>query len=216
MLILAFDTTSSILSVALLQDDKLLAKNIVRESQRHSELLIPEIEKILHSQKIWYQDLDLIAVTNGPGSFTGSRIGLTAARTIKTATNLPLILVNSCEAIAFKYRDFSGKIFTALDATMDEFFCAEFFSQNGKITTTMEPCLVKAEDISMILPQDDFLICGSGKNLIRTTAKSSPQDDILEADLVGLVALEKFRNSESLENLDPLYLRSPRIEKRKK
>ncbi|MBU6140837.1 MAG: tRNA (adenosine(37)-N6)-threonylcarbamoyltransferase complex dimerization subunit type 1 TsaB [Proteobacteria bacterium] len=97
MLVLAFDTAGLELSVALLKEKKLLAKNTINEIGKQSELLIPEIEKILREQKIWYQDLDLIVTTKGPGSFTGTRIGLTVARIIKASTNLPLILINSDE-----------------------------------------------------------------------------------------------------------------------
>ena len=97
MLALAFDTAGSGLFIALINDEKVLSKKIISESGRQSELLVVEIEKILREQKIWYQDLGLIVATKGPGSFTGTRIGLTVARTIKLATNLPLILINSDE-----------------------------------------------------------------------------------------------------------------------
>lgn len=102
MLILAFDTAESFLSIALLNEKKVLIKNIVSEGGKQSELLIVEIEKTLRSKKIWYQDLDLIVATKGPGSFTGTRIGLAAARIIKAATNLPLILINSDEVRNFE------------------------------------------------------------------------------------------------------------------
>lgn len=219
MLTLAFDTTASCFSIALLDDQKVLAQNTIFESGKQSELLIPEIEKILREAKIWYQNLNLIAATNGPGSFTGSRIGLTAARTLKASTKLPLILVTSCEVIAYKYRKQSGKIFVALDAAMDEFFCAEFFAENGKITQVAEPQLTTLEDLSKILPKEKFFLCGSGKKLINPkdfNFTMSNEDDFIEANLVALLALEKFQNGEVSENLDPLYLRAPRITERKK
>ncbi len=102
MFVLAFDTAGSGFSIVLFNEDKVVSKNIISESGKQSELLILEIEKTLRSQKIWYQDLDLIVATKGPGSFTGTRIGLTAARTIKAATNLPLILINSDEVKNFE------------------------------------------------------------------------------------------------------------------
>lgn len=97
MLILAFDTCGSTLSVALLDEEKILVQNIIHESGRQSELLIPEIENILREQEVWYPDLGLIVATKGPGSFTGTRIGLTVARILKIATALPLILIDSNE-----------------------------------------------------------------------------------------------------------------------
>lgn len=102
MLILVFDTAGFDLSVAVLNEEKVLSKSVISETGKQSELLIVEIEKVLREQKIWYRDLDLIVATKGPGSFTGTRIGLTAARTIKAATNLPLILINSDEVKNFE------------------------------------------------------------------------------------------------------------------
>ncbi len=221
MLTLAFDTSSSRLSVALLSDKKILAKNTIYESGKQSELLIPEIEKILKENKIWYQDLDLIAATNGPGSFTGVRVGLTVARTLKACLqSFPLILVNSCEVVAFKYQKKSGRIFVLLDASMGEFFCAEFFAENGVVREVLKPQLVGMEELLKILPKENFFLCGSGKKFVMQSGVSfetSEEDDAIEADFVGLLAYEKFQQGEkNSADLNPIYLRSPRIEKRKK
>ncbi len=242
MKILALDTTSSTLSVALLHNNQILAKNTIYENGKQAELLIPEIEKILTQNKIWYQDLDLIAATNGPGSFTGTRIGLTVARTLKIATNLPLMLLNSCEVIAYKYRECAEKIFVVLDARADEFFYAEFERQILKqvrdddggsvysychpelVSGSVTPQLSSLDDLENILPTTNFFLCGSGKKIAakilsekNVKFEMSEEEDVIEADLVGLLALEKFGNSaEFSENLDPIYLRSPRISERKK
>ena len=239
---LALDTTSATLSVALLNDNQVLSKSTIYENGKQAELLVPEIEKILTQNKIWYQDLDLIAATNGPGSFTGTRIGLTVARTLKLATNLPLILLNSCEVIAYKYRKRAEKIFVVLDARADEFFYAEFEGQilkqvqddsNCKYSPNRHPELVSGSippqlsslsDLPNIFPSTNFFLCGSGKKIAEKilTEKNckfeiSTEEDVIEADLVGLLALEKFHNStEFSENLDPIYLRAPRISERKK
>ena len=222
MRILAFDTTNSTLSVALLQDQQILSKNTILESGKQAEMLILEIEKILAENKIWYQDLDLIAATQGPGSFTGVRIGLTTARSLKIATNLPLILINSLEALAFNHRNHRGEIFVAIDAKMDEFFIGSFLVQDGKITQLTESQLVRQEDILNFLPSKNFLLCGSGKRIIseilstRNTPFALNDDEVIEADAVGLLALEKFYSQKPQENFDPLYLREARITARKK
>jgi len=214
-LILAFDTSASGFSVALLADKKILSKTVISESGKQSELLIPEIEKILLQNKIWYQNLSLIATTNGPGSFTGTRIGLSAARTLKLSTNLPLILVNSCEAIAYKYREKSEKIFVLLDAKAGDFFYAEYEKQ---------PDLARIEDLYQIFPKEKFFLCGSGKKIAAEILEKenydfemSQEEDEIEADLIALLALEKFtKNNEGSKNLEPIYLRAPRITERKK
>jgi tRNA threonylcarbamoyladenosine biosynthesis protein TsaB len=223
VLVLALDTSASTLSVALLDDEKILSENLISESGRQAELLIPQLEKILNQHKIWYQDLGLIAATNGPGSFTGSRIGLTAARTLHLATNLPLVLVNSCEVIAYKYRETTEeKIFVALDAAANEFFCAEFFVKNQKLITSLKPQLTSLEAITNFFPQEKFFLCGSGKKIIADFVKEknftlTEEKDEITAGLVGLLAYEKFcKDEKSSEDLNPLYLRAPRITERKR
>ncbi|MBU6338452.1 MAG: tRNA (adenosine(37)-N6)-threonylcarbamoyltransferase complex dimerization subunit type 1 TsaB [Rickettsiales bacterium] len=220
MKILAFDTTNSTLSVAILEDSKVLAKNTIYESGKQSELLIPEIEKVLKKCNIWYEDLNYIAATSGPGSFTGIRIGLSVARTLKIATNLPLILLDSLEVLAFKHREKSSEIFVTIDAKMDEFFIASF-KENKQILKSQ---LVKIHDVSSFAPKSEFILCGSGKKIIApllTKNNFQPiideKDDVIEADLVGLLAYEKICNTEEVTtNNDALYLRKPQITKRKK
>ncbi len=218
MLILAFDTTQSGISLALFSKQKLLAKKTISESGKQSEILIVEIEKILQENGIWYQDLALIASTNGFGSFTGVRVGLVAARIMKMATKIPLILTNSCEVIAYKYRKQIGKILVVNDASMNEFFVAEFIAENNKITQQSEAFLVKMEELREILPQQKYFLCGSGKESAAEILKCKVNDekDEVDAELIGLLAYEKFLAGEVSTSLDPLYLRMPKIEKRKK
>lgn len=223
--ILAFDTSNSSLSVALLKNEEILAQNLILENGKQSESLIPEIENLLRQQNIWYQDLDLIATTNGPGSFTGVRIGLTAARTMNLATQIPLILLNSLEIIAYKYRKITGRILVVLDAKMDEFFIGEFLAQNNKIIQVKAPSLIKADEILKHLPQEGFLLVGSGKKIVTDLIKNSSlthdfsasdEDDFIEGGLIGLLAYEKLLDQKASENFDPLYLRDPKIGERKK
>jgi tRNA threonylcarbamoyladenosine biosynthesis protein TsaB len=224
MLSLAFDTSASSLSIALFSGQKLLTQNTIHESGKQAELLIPEIEKILIQNQIWYQDLGLISTSKGPGSFTGVRIGLVVARILRLSTNLPLVLVNSCEVFAHKNRQISGKIFALLDAGIDEFFFAEFFAQNQKIEQIVEPGLVRFGELLEIFPQDKFFLCGSGKKFAAEILKKENfefemegEGDEIGAESIGLLALEKFQKGEQIsENLNPIYLRAPRISERKK
>lgn len=205
MKILAFDTSNGVLSIALLEDQRILELVNIQENGKQAEMLVPLIEEVLHRQKIWHNNLDLIATTKGPGSFTGVRIGLSCARTIKLATNLPLLLVDSLTAIAYKHRAHHGKILAAIDAKMDEFFVAEFFAENGKLTRLTESRLVDSINFAEISSKHNF-ICGSAKNI----------EDNVSANLIGLIAYEEFKNGGNFEDVDPAYLRMPRISERKK
>ncbi len=219
MLILAFDTTNSTISVALLQDHKLLDQILIEESGRQAELLNVQIEKILQRNNLHYQNLDLLAATNGPGSFTGVRIGLSVARTLRIATNLPLILVNSLAALHYPHRHRDIINFIAIDAKMDEFFIAAFLADKNIIA----PQLVKSDQLPDLLPHTKFLTCGSGKNTIAEIAAKknllceiTTEDNHVKAENVGLLAAEKFLTKDFSENYDPLYLRDAKITERKK
>ena len=228
MKILAFDSSSLAFSVALLCDEEVLAKNIFFENGRQSEMLICEIEKILNQNQIWYQDLDLIASTRGPGSFTGTRISLTTARILKIALNLPLILLNCCEVLSYKYRQKSAEIFAIIDAKAGDLFYAK---------ASEKPKLVRIENLLEVFLEQKLLakifICGSGKKIAAEILQKagicceiSDGSDEVEADLVGLLAYEKWQKNSIpkgglddqalFNNFEPLYLRSPKISERKK
>lgn len=218
MLTLAFDTSNSTISIALLQDQKLVDQILVEESGKQAEILILQIEKILQRHQIWYQDLHLLAATNGPGSFTGVRIGLAVARTLRIATNLPLVLINSLEALNYSQRHRDGVNFIAIDAKMNELFIASFVGKKNIV----EPRLVKLEELTDFLPKTEFLALGSGKNIIAEIAATenlpyaiAQENDHIQAENVGLLALEKFHQKKFNENYDPLYLRDAKITQRK-
>ncbi len=218
MLTLAFDTCNGVVSTAVLKNNILLSKSSVLENSKQAEFLVLEIEKTLKENNIFYQDLDLIATINGPGSFTSVRIGLTCAKTINIAIQKPLILLNSCEVVARKYLDYDGEIIVVNDAKMDEFFIAKFLIKNKKIISTLEPTLIGIDEIKNLEIKNNSIICGSAKNDIAKllNIEVSLKDDSIEADLVGLLAYEKFSDGYFSDNHSPLYLRTPKIEKRKK
>jgi len=220
---LAFDTSSTGFSLAILQDEKILSSRLILESDKQAELLIPAIEQILTQNQIDYRDLNLIAANKGPASFTGTRIGLTTARILQIATKLPLVLVNSCEAIAYKYHDKSAEILALIDAKADEFFYAKY-SAEFNLESTTQPQLISLKDLNQIFPTQNFFLCGSGKNSAAEILQKenrkfemNQESDEVTAELVGLLAYKKFKTQKSTEkNLDPIYLRTPRITERKK
>lgn len=211
MKILAFDTSNDGLSAALLENEKVIELLEVQESNRQSELLILLLEQLLRNRGIWYQDLDLIACTKGPGSFTGVRVGLTCAKTLQISTAKPLITLDSLEVIAYRavllrrsqHDKQSPPILVVNDAKMDEFFVAEFQMQNDKLAQTTESRLVNKIELEEFLSKKNYFLCGTSQN------------DRITADLVGQLAYEKFLEGDTFDS-NPNYLRGPRITQRKK
>jgi|SRR3989338_4038863 len=221
MIILAFNTTNSQLGVVLLQDQKVLAQVEFDENSNQAEFLIVEIEKILRTQNIWYQDLSAIATIKGPGSFTGVRIGLVAAKMIKLTTNLPLFTFDALSVLANENRAFEGKIFAIIDAKMDEFFIGEFLSQNNKIKTIMESRLVQLHELKDLNLDQNHLIIGNGKNILQEIfarknidLKTHHNEDKICTKTIALMAFEALILNDFQGDSNPLYLRQPRISTR--
>ena len=100
MRLLALDTATSACSAALWQDGTVLARHLQPMARGQSEALLPMVAAVMAEAGLAFADLDLLAVTVGPGTFTGIRIGLAAARGLALATGLPLAGIATTEAVA--------------------------------------------------------------------------------------------------------------------
>ncbi len=230
MKILAFDTTNSSLSVALLKDRELLQKITINQNSVQSEKIIVTFEEVFKKNAIWYQDLDLIAYTAGPGSFTGIRVGLAVAKALDIAAKKKLVAVNALEIIAYKYflkyRSDLKQIVVAIDARADEFFIADFTVENNCLKMSNQASLINALAIKDYFADknEPLFLAGSGKNLIaklieNKNFKLDQDEDIIEADLIGLYIQEEFAMIDLKSNHNQqkaFYLRPPRISERKK
>lgn len=116
MKILAIDTACNLARVALTEDGALCKAITVDDKRRHSVKLLPAIETLLAECGVTPKDLDLIAVTKGPGSFTGLRIGVVTAKTMAYALHIPLVGVNTLDAIAASFADEDSIVCPLIDA----------------------------------------------------------------------------------------------------
>ena len=102
MYILAIETTGAFASVALMKDDKIIGHISGSDRFSHLQNLMPQIETVVKDNKLSIGDVDLIAVSNGPGSFTGIRIGVSTARALSQVLGIPSVTVSSLEALALR------------------------------------------------------------------------------------------------------------------
>ena len=136
MRILAIDTSTMVSSVAVISEDKLLAEITVQTRLKHSETLQPHIESVLQMSGTGRRDLTGIAVTIGPGSFTGLRIGLAAAKAMAYALSLPIIGVSALEALAYHYPVPGLAVVPLIDAQKGNAYAAVYHWQ-PKLSETM-------------------------------------------------------------------------------
>jgi tRNA threonylcarbamoyladenosine biosynthesis protein TsaB len=126
-LLLALETSGWTASVALLEDGNLMAGRLTPPEERVAQSLLPTIHQLLQAADVTPRDLSAIAVASGPGSFTGLRIGVTAAKTLAFATGAKLVAVNTLDVLATQASEATGEpIWAALDAQRGDVFAAVY------------------------------------------------------------------------------------------
>ena len=130
MKILGIETSSVVASVAIIDENKLLGEMSINHPNTHSQKLMPLIKSLLNMLDLTIDDIDLIAVSNGPGSFTGIRIGLTTAKALAHKGNIPLIDISTLDSLFINYKDFNGKIISLIDGRRGRVFVKEKFEND--------------------------------------------------------------------------------------
>lgn len=126
MKILALESSATAASVALCQEEELIAQSFLHTGLTHSQTLLPMSQRLLADCGLTVGDLDLIAVAAGPGSFTGLRIGVAAAKGLAWAAQLPCAGCSTLEAMAWNLAGFSGQVCAAMDARRHQVYNARF------------------------------------------------------------------------------------------
>ena len=214
MLILGISTSSNIASVALSKDAECIKELNINNNKTHSETLLPLINELLSETNIKLQDINLIACDNGPGSFTGIRIGISTVKAIAESLNIPVIAVSSLEGLAYNIHD-SECICSLIDARNNQVYCGLFDSNHTLIGNYM------ADDINTILPvinqNKDILFVGDGavahKGLLNINNFRS--DPLHHPKNINLCAFNKFSKGEilSADSILPMYLRKSQAER---
>lgn len=129
MKILAFDTALGACSVGVWNAGCVIAQDSVAMTQGHAEALMPMIERVMAASQFSYADLDRIAVTVGPGSFTGLRVGIATARGLAMAADKPAIGITTTECLAASVENPTGRILSVIDSKRGDVF-AQIFDSN--------------------------------------------------------------------------------------
>ncbi len=138
MNILAMDTSNQLLGVALLKDDQVIGEFVTNLSKNHSVRLMPAIERLMSEVAMNPDQLDKIVVAKGPGSYTGVRIGITTAKSLAWALNIPVIGVSSLEVLAYQGKFYNGLICPFFDARRGLVFTGVYQWDLGQLTGVYE------------------------------------------------------------------------------
>ena len=213
MLTLAFDCSTSSMSIVLADNEKILGEKNYLQEANHSEMLVLEIKNLLDANKIAFNDLDLIVGTNGPGSYTGIRVALAVLKIIKITIPKPILTVNCCEVLAYKYSKNYSKINVVIQANKDEVYFAKY-GANNNFEEVVSPIISNVNDVVSEIKEDEFL-CGSANKIFNKHLLKSNQEDMILAIDVAIYGQRKFLQNKDSQDILPLYLRDPKITKRK-
>lgn len=158
MNLLALDTSTEFLSLAILKGDKTFTFDI-NAGQTHSQIILPQIQALLDAADIQLKDLHGIAFGAGPGSFTGVRIAAGVAQGLGFGANLPVVSV--CTLLALAEASGASKVLACLDARMGEVYHAAYERVESEWQTVIEPGLYKPDAVPVILGAD-WVGAGSG------------------------------------------------------
>lgn len=172
MKLLAFDTSSDALSLAVWVNGSILKEIHHRSQERHSSVLIPAVEKILKSAKLGIADIDVIAVGLGPGSFTGIRVAVVTAKMLAFALNKKIVGVSSLEAIArSSLSKEHPKVAVLLDARKAKVYGAAYEWIHGRVRETAKPALRAQADIEQF-EKSGYQVITSAEPMARWIAEA--------------------------------------------
>lgn len=223
MLALSIESATNSAAVALVDERRVLAERFLNIEKNHSEKLLPQIDGLLADSDISCEALDLIAVSIGPGSFTGLRIGLSTAKGLAYGWDLPIQGVNTLDAMAHVLAGDAGCVVPLVNARRAEAYCG--FYRGGERIGDYE--VLRADGIRAALTErglSDPVFIGDGVHAIRDDLQAAMPDArfaspcLLDnrASGVGQLALFRFGMSgpDDLDGLRPAYVRASQAQQR--
>ena len=229
MKILAIEASSLVASVAILTDDVLTAEYTMNHKITHSQTLLPMIDEICRRTETEPEEFDAIAVSGGPGSFTGLRIGSATAKGLGMALNIPLIHVPTLEAMAYNMYGTDMLVCPIMDARRSQVYTGIYQFVDGKLETHMKECAIGIEELLQVLEEFNLrtVFVGDGIPAYREIIDINARFPYIyapagmnrqRASSVAVLGMEYFkqgRTETAAEHL-PDYLRVSQAERERK
>jgi tRNA threonylcarbamoyladenosine biosynthesis protein TsaB len=212
MNLLAIETSTELCSVALLRGDELFVEEALA-GNRHSELLVPMVRRVLERARLKPTQMDAFGFGQGPGSFTGIRIACGVVQGLAFAARRPVVPVPSLMALAEQSNH--PRVLAALDARMNEAYLAAYARNGDEWDAVLAPCLVDAESLPS-LPARGWVATGSGFDRLawlppayRESIEMRLEGDLPRAGAVARIAARRFARAGGIppDQAAPLYLR---------
>jgi tRNA threonylcarbamoyladenosine biosynthesis protein TsaB len=225
VLILAVDSSTPVAGVALLDENRVIIESFINYQKTHSETLLPTVDRILRECDLGIKDIDVLAVTAGPGSFTGLRIGMAMVKGISMASGKPVVAVSTLDTLAANLTGSHAVVGALLDARKNELYCG-FYRVDGCIPEALKEAAVCSPEAAAhsllelleMRPAQRIILLGDGyyryadyfDAVLKERLLPVPAHLMLpRAAAVGALALHQARRGEfdDIYRLRPAYIR---------
>ncbi len=224
MKILAMDTSAVTASVALFQDEQLVAVSELRTRMTHSQTILPMTEDLLKNAHWQIDDIDMFAVNVGPGSFTGVRIGVAAVKGLAFSSDAACVPVSTLQSMAYNFKGLydSAVICAVMDARCNQVYTATFKVEGDTVSCMTDDAALSIDTLGTQLSdlQQPIILVGDGAKICYDQLKETVPDLRCAPDLlryqsavgVAAAALSAAEKCTAAE-LQPRYLRLPQAER---
>ncbi len=225
MKIIALESSAVTASVAVTQEDKLLAQSFQNSGLTHSATLMPMVADLLKNTGLTLDEMDVVAVAAGPGSFTGVRIGVSAAKGLAWAVDKPCAAVSTLAALARNVAFLDGLVVCAMDARRQQVYNALFEAKNGRLTRLTEDRAIALAELAEELrsdPRPKTVLGDGGRMTYDFLTAAGVPCRLAPAHLVKENAVSVALEAEDIaragglvtaQELAPVYLRPPQAER---
>ncbi|MBD5148673.1 MAG: tRNA (adenosine(37)-N6)-threonylcarbamoyltransferase complex dimerization subunit type 1 TsaB [Oscillibacter sp.] len=225
MKILALETSAKAVSAAITEDGRVLASGYQDTGLTHSRTLMPIVEHLFRNTDLSMADIGAVAAAVGPGSFTGIRIGVSAAKGLAFGADIPAVGVSTLAAMARNVSFWEGLVVCAMDARRNQIYNALFESEEGRLTRLTPDRAIGLDELAEELWADQRpkIVVGDGGRLCQESLTASgvscrlapPHLVMQNAMSVALEAGELASAGKlvSAQDLAPVYLRPPQAER---
>jgi len=220
--ILAIDTSSQAASAAIVDDGVVAGEFFVNAKLTHSQTIMPMVDSLINCTRLSLDSIDAFAVSTGPGSFTGLRIGISAAKGLAHALNKPVYAVSTLEGLAYNLSMANGIVCPVMDARCNQVYTAFFECKNSKIKRLSEDAAMSIDELGKKINEYEktVIFVGDGANLCYNVlsdkcnvALCSPLNMHQRAASVAAAAASGNLQLLSPSELAPSYLRLPQAQR---
>lgn len=227
MYILGIESASKVASLALVKDNTVVAEYTINDKLTHSQTLMPMLEAIKRQVDLDLKQLEAIAVSAGPGSYTGLRIGSSTAKGLAHVLDIPVIPVSTLESLAYNIYHYDGLVVAMLDARRQHVYCGVYRVNGGRVENVLPIDLRSVASLGDYLRtcNQSVLLVGDGAGAHHKLIEASfegilyeygrPGDQLARASGIAILGMEKMRQGlvEDFMTHQPNYYRVSQAER---